>query len=159
MRKITKHLSYREVTKSWTAIKHGINNEPDSKQLDNIARLAKEIFESVRMHFNVPIGVVSCFRSFELNKLIGGANGSQHLADNDCAAIDLDADIYGQITNRAIFNYIKDNLEFDQLIYEFGDDNDPDWIHVSLAKEKNRNQILQAKKIRNKIYYDYYENN
>lgn len=139
---ISKHLTYREATKSRTAITHGINNDPDEYQLLNMLSLAQNIFEPVREHFKVPIAVTSFFRSDALNKRIRGASGSQHTKGE---AMDLDADVYGDLTNKQIFNYIKDCLVFDQLIWEFGDDNEPAWVHVSFKKVgHNRGQMLKA---------------
>jgi zinc D-Ala-D-Ala carboxypeptidase len=71
-------------------------------------------------------------------------------------AMDLDADVFGKVTNAQIFHYIKDNLEFDQLIWEFGTDDNPAWVHVSLSKNNNRNQILVAKKVEGKTVYEFY---
>jgi len=68
----------------------------------------------------------------------------------------LDADVYGGVTNAQIFNYIKDNLEFDQLIWEFGTEDNPAWVHVSLSKRNNRNQILRAYKVDGKTKYEIY---
>ena len=150
--KLSKHLSLKEVIKSNTATRKGIDNTPTDEHLYNLKRLAEEIFEPIRTHFNVPIGVSSGYRSIALNKAIGGSKTSQHSKGE---ALDLDADIYGKITNKQIFDFIKDNLVFDELIWEFGDDNNPDWVHVSYTNElrPNRKEILRAKKINGKTVY------
>jgi len=153
MERIGKYMSYNEVIRSYTARTRGIDNTPDKQQLANIKILYKEVFEPVREYFGVPIFLPSVFRSRGLNDAIGGANGSQHMA-NKGAAMDMDADVFGIITNRDIFEYIRDNLEFDQLIYEFGDDNNPEWVHVSFNKQFNRKQILRS--FRNKYNIVYY---
>jgi zinc D-Ala-D-Ala carboxypeptidase len=143
-RTISKNISYTEATKSATAIKRGIDNTPDSIALANMRYIAEKVFQPVRGRFCVPIAITSFYRSPALNRAIGGSSTSQHCKGE---AMDLDADVYGVITNRYIFNYIKDNLEFDQLIWEFGDDKEPAWVHVSLKKNGvNRKQILQAYK-------------
>lgn len=141
--KISEHISYTEATKSRTAIKYNIDNIPNATELKRMKLLAKVVFEPLREYFGVPIAVTSFFRSKELNKKIGGSSTSQHVKGE---AMDLDADVYGMITNKDIFYYIKDNLEFDQLIWEFGDSKEPAWIHVSLKKCNNRKNILVAYK-------------
>lgn len=143
MNRISEHISYQEATKSITAIRNGVRNAPNPVQIANMKRLAEAIFEPLRKHFGVPIWVSSFFRSFKLNQLVGGSKSSQHLATRG-AAIDLD-DVLGGVTNAMIFHYIKDNLDFDQLIWEFGDNKNPDWVHVSYVSQfQNRGIVLQA---------------
>lgn len=151
---ISEHISYAEATNSYTAKKEGINNTPNQEELKAMKFLAENIFEPLRKYFGVPIHIPSFFRSSELNIKIGGAKNSQHTKGE---AVDFDADRYGQITNKQIFNYIKDNLEFDQLIYEFGNDTNPDWVHVSCKDSDNRKQILRAIKKNGMIKYINYE--
>ena len=152
---LSKNLPLKEVTKSNTATINGIDNSPSGEHLLNLYYLAKNVFQPLRDHFDTPIGVSSGYRSKELNKLIGGSKTSQHCNGE---AIDLDADIYGKLSNADIFNYIKDNLEFDQLIWEFGNETKPDWVHVSI-KEKgvNRKQILRAIRVNKKQTYVLYD--
>jgi len=146
-RKISTNISYTEATKSITAIQKTIDNTPDTIALSNMRYIAENIFEVIRVRFCVPIAVSSFYRSPELNKEIGGSSNSQHVKGE---AMDIDADIYGVITNKYIFDFIKDNLQFDQLIWEFGDDKEPEWVHVSLTRcSENRKQILQAYKKKN----------
>jgi len=138
---LSKNLTLREVTKSDTAIRKGVSNEPNAEQLENLKVLANEVFQKIRDHFGVPIKVTSGFRSEALNKLIKGSKTSDHMKG---CAIDIDMD-GTSVTNAQIFNYIKDNLEFDQLIWEFGTDANPDWVHVSyVSTGKQRKQILKA---------------
>lgn len=140
--KISDHISYTEATKSRTAVKYGIDNKPTEKEMENMKAIAEAVFEPLREYFGVPISVTSFYRSKELNSKLGGSSTSQHCKGE---AMDLDADVFGMITNRQIFNYIKDNLDFDQLIWEFGDKKDPAWVHVSFKKNGgNRKQILVA---------------
>ncbi|NPV12899.1 MAG: peptidase M15 [Ignavibacteria bacterium] len=148
---ISKHLTYKEVTYSQTAIKNNIDNTPNEKQLSNIKLAADKIFEPLREWVGGPIYISSCFRSDKLNKKIGGANSSQHLANNG-AAFDID-DTYGYKTNKEMFHYILDNLEFDQLIWEFGNDNNPDWVHFSYNEGKNRKETLRSKMVDGKTVY------
>ena len=113
--------------------------------------MAANIFQPIRDHFNVPIGISSGYRSIELNNIIGGSSSSQHSKGE---ALDLDADIFGGCTNAEIFDYIKDNLVFDQLIWEFGDDENPNWVHVSYNKDRtNRMMMLKAYKVKGKTRY------
>lgn len=144
--KISEHISYTEATKSVTAIKKNIDNTPDDQTLDRMKYVAKEIFEPIREHFGVPIMVTSFYRCPKLNKAIGGSSTSEHVYGS---AMDLDADVLGMITNKDIFDYIKDNLTFNQLIWEFGTDKEPEWVHVSCKKEGNKNEIIRAYKEKN----------
>jgi hypothetical protein len=151
---LSKNLSLKEATKSVTAIRKGIDNHPDHDALMNLIDIANDVFQPLRDHFNVPIGISSGYRSKELNRAIGGSLKSQHTKGE---ALDIDADIYGQITNKQVFEYIKDNLEFDQLIWEFGDDYEPAWVHVSYKKHgENRRDILFASKKRGATVYESY---
>jgi hypothetical protein len=139
---ISKHLSLAEVIRSETAKRKGISNMPTEEHLDNFKALAENVFEKIRAHFGVPIHISSGYRSKELNKLIGGSSTSQHCF-GEAIDIDMDGSASG-VTNADIFNYIKDNLEYDQLIWEGGTDKNPDWVHVSYSKKKNRKQRLKA---------------
>ena len=147
---ISQHISDKEGVYSRTALRLGIKNKPNKEQLDNMKLLAKEIFEPLRAYANGPIKINSFFRSPELNKAIGGSGKSQHCHGQ---AIDLD-DTYGHLTNAEMFNFIREHLDFDQMIWEFGDDDNPDWVHVSYVSEKdNRNRCLLAYKDKNKTKY------
>ena len=151
---ISKHITYDEATVSSKAKELKINNDPNSKQLVNMKLLAENIFEKVREHFDTPIYISSFFRSSKLNTKIKGSSTSQHCA-NVGAAMDIDADVYKGVTNSEIFNYILENLNFDQLIWEFGDDENPAWVHVSYVSDLlNRKEVLKAYKDKdNKTVY------
>lgn len=110
--KLSKNLTLAEVTKSNTAIKYGISNQPTGEHLSNLIQIANKIFQPLRDHFNTPIAVSSGYRSKALNDMIGGASGSQHMKGE---AFDIDADAYGVIENWQIFDYIKNNLELINL--------------------------------------------
>jgi len=150
--KLSKNLTLKEVVKSNTATRKGIDNTPDQWAINNLQAVADHIFQPVRDHFGVPIGVTSGFRSKELNKVIGGSKYSQHMIGE---AIDIDADMYGKATNAQIFDFIKKNLEWDQMIWEFGDDENPAWIHVSFKEGGgNRKQIKRARRDeKSRTYY------
>jgi hypothetical protein len=140
---LSKNLSLAEVTRSETAKRKGVSNMPTEAHIANFKLLAEKVFQPIREHFGVPIHISSGYRSAALNKAIGGAASSQHCTGE---AIDIDMD-GTSITNAQIFNYIKDNLEFDQLIWEFGTDKNPDWVHVSYESTgKQRKQMLKAVK-------------
>ncbi len=147
---LSKNLSLAEATKSATAIKHGIANEPTLEHLQNLKNVAENVFQPIREHFAMPVGISSGYRSNALNDLIGGSKRSQHSKGE---ALDLDADIYGGITNRDIFEFIKNHLDYDQLIYEFGTDEEPAWVHVSYKSEGNRKEVLKAYKANGQTKY------
>ena len=151
---ISIHITYEEATVSTKAKELKISNDPNNKQLSNMKLLAENIFEKIRENFNVPIFISSFFRSAKLNTKLKGSSTSQHCA-NVGAAMDIDADVYKGVTNSEIFNYILDNLNFDQLIWEFGNDENPDWVHVSYVSDSlNRKEVLKASKDKNnKIVY------
>tara|TARA_B100000927_G_scaffold291661_1_gene295314 strand:- start:179 stop:640 length:462 start_codon:yes stop_codon:yes gene_type:complete len=150
MEKISKHISFKEGIKSNTATRLGINNTPDDYQVSNMVNIAINLFEPLREFVGGPIKINSFFRCEDLNRAIGGSSRSQHCEGR---AIDLD-DTFGHKTNAEMFRYIKDNLDFDQLIWEFGDDNNPDWVHVSfISFDENRKRSLKAERINGKTTY------
>ena len=146
---ISDHISLKEAIRSNTAKRLGIDNMPDNETLVTMQVTAQHVFEPLRQHFNEPIYISSFYRCKELNTAIGGSSKSQHCKGE---AIDID-DVYSKVTNADFFNYIKDRLEFDQLIWEFGDDESPDWVHVSYSLGKNRMRILKAIKENGRTKY------
>ena len=152
MEKISKHISFKEGIKSNTATRLGINNTPDDYQVSNMVNIAINLFEPLREFVGGPIKINSFFRCEDLNRAIGGSSRSQHCEGR---AIDLD-DTFGHKTNAEMFHYIKNNLDFDQLIWEFGDDNNPDWVHVSfISFDENRKRIMRAERVNGKTTYRY----
>lgn len=148
---LAKNLQLKELTKSDTAIKNGLDNYPTVEHLVNLTILANNVFQPLRDAMGAPVFISSGYRSEKLNELIGGSTTSQHSTGQ---AIDIDQDNRNsKISNSEIFDYIRYNLEFDQLIWEFGDDNEPDWVHVSYKVRDNRNQVLQAIKENGKTKY------
>ena len=144
---ISKHISEKEATKSVTALRLGIDNTPNGDSLSNMRLVAEKVFEPLRDWVGGAIKINSFYRSPALNEAIGGASDksgrqtSQHCKGQ---AIDID-DIYGHKTNKEMFDWIRDNIDFDQMIWEFGNEDNPDWVHVSyVSEEKNRNKILKA---------------
>ena len=135
MKNISKYISYQEATTSQTAVRKGIKNEPGDNELLAMQLVGIRVFDVIREHFKTPLRVSSFYRSPILNKAVGGAPFSQHVKGQ---AIDIQGT--GKVTNKMIFDYIKENLDFDQLINEYN----YSWVHVSyVSKEKNRKQILK----------------
>ena len=150
--RLSEHLSLAEVTRSDSAKRKGISNEPTAEHLENFKKLAENVFEKIRNHFGVPIHISSGYRSKALNDAVGGSKTSQH-STGEAIDIDMDGSSNG-VTNTMVFNYIKDNLEFDQLIWEFGTKESPDWVHVSYESSgKQRKQVLRATKSGGATHY------
>ena len=147
---ISKHISYKEGVYSNTATRKGIENDPNDDQLKCMETIAEEVFEPLRSYVGGPIKINSFFRSPELNKAIGGSGKSQHCKGQ---AIDID-DTFGRMTNAEMYHWIKEHLDFDQMIWEFGDDDNPAWVHVSyVSADDNRNRCLKAYKENGKTAY------
>ncbi len=152
---LSAHLSLAEVTRSDSAKRKGISNQPTPEHIENFKKLAEKVFEPIRKHFGVPIHISSGYRSKALNEAIGGSLTSQHCS-GEAIDIDMDGSASG-VSNADVFKYIKDHLEFDQLIWEFGTDKNPDWVHVSYESSgKQRKQILKAVKVGGKTSYKPY---
>ena len=139
--KLSNNLSLSEVTKSNTAIRRGIDNTPTDLHIINLKYLAKKVFQPIREHFGAAIYVSSGYRSKALNEAIGGSKSSFH---SHGMALDLDMDgRSNKITNADIFNYIKDNLPYSELIWEFGTEENPNWVHVAIAKGREDEKITK----------------
>ena len=152
MKKISKHISYKEATHSNFAKQHNITNKPKAEDVKNMELLAEMVFEPLREWVGCPIRVNSMFRSEKLNSSLKGSKTSSHMKGQ---AMDITSMACGKDnckSNLEMFYYIKDNLDFDQLIWEFGEE--PKWLHVSYNSEKdNRKQVLVTKK--RGVYYTY----
>ena len=147
---ISKHISDKEGVYSRTALRLDIDNIPEPYHLVNMQIIAELVFEPLREWVGGPVKINSFYRCKELNSAIGGSSRSQHCEGR---AIDID-DTFGHKTNAEMFDYIKDNLDFDQLIWEFGNDNNPDWVHVSyVSSDENRRRIMKAYKLNGKSKY------
>jgi len=150
MEKISKHISYKEGIKSNTAMRLNIDNSPEEYHLGNMNAVAINVFEPLREWVNGPIKINSFYRSVALNKAIGGSSRSQHCEGR---AMDID-DTFRYKTNAEMYEYIKENLSFDQMIWEFGTDKNPDWVHISyVSEEQNRNRCLKATRVNGKAMY------
>lgn len=153
MENISEHITYGEATNSPTAKSKGIKNIPDATTLKRMKLAAKMIFEPVRNYFDKPVYVSSFYRSPDLNVAIGGSKTSSHPRGE---ALDMDGDVYGSPSNVQIFEYIRDNLQFDQLIIEGIFDGKIAWVHCSYKETGNRNNILFMYKKNGKTIYEAY---
>lgn len=149
MSKITEHFTWEEFTLSQVAVRKGLDNSIPNKKIKlNIIALVEEVLEPLRRFIDAPIIITSGYRSLKLNKAIGGSVNSQHTKGE---AADI---ITPTMENRRLFKDIisawQDNIirGFDQLIWEFGDEHNPAWIHISYKRNfnKNRFEILRALK-------------
>ena len=150
--KLSQNLSLNEVTKSNTAMRRGIDNTPSEEHLENLKYVAEKVFQPIREHFGVPIYISSGYRSPELNEAIGGSPRSFH---SHGMALDLDQDGRNKgVSNADVFYFIKDNLQFTELIWEFGDETNPNWVHVAIAPgREDEKKIKIAEKVNNKTTY------
>jgi hypothetical protein len=154
--KLSEHLDLSEVTRSESAKRNGISNMPTEQHIANFKLLAENVFEPIRNNFRCPIHISSGYRSIELNRAIKGSLTSQH-CQGEAIDIDMDGSTNG-VTNKMVFDYIKDNLEFDQLIWEFGTSQNPDWVHVSYESTgKQRKQVLKATRVNGSTQYSPYK--
>jgi phosphoribosylaminoimidazole-succinocarboxamide synthase len=152
--KLSEHLDLAEVIKSDSAKRNGISNMPTPEHIENFKKLAVNVFEPIRKHFGVPIHISSGYRSKELNAVIGGVKTSDHLFG---MAIDLDQQGHGSgVTNKQVFDFIKDNLKFKQLIWEGGTKQEPDWVHVSYDEKNLKKEVLLATMVKGKMQYSKY---
>lgn len=153
MDKISAHISYAEATRSDVAVRKGLSNTPNAKQLENIKMWAEKVFEPTRAYISTkrgkdsPITINSIFRSAEVNKAVGGSGTSSHCAGEKTGIEEAAGDIeahYPDFTNKDLFLLLKEKGSWDQLIWEFGDSNQPAWVHVGFRKQGNRMQVLRA---------------
>jgi len=150
--KLSKNLSLSEVTYSQTAIRKDIDNSPTDTHIENLKYVAEKVFQPIREHFGVPIYISSGYRSKALNEAIGGSQTSFH---SHGMALDLDQDGRNKgVSNADVFYYIKDNLQFTELIWEFGTEDNPNWVHVAIAKGREEEKKIKiAEKIEGKTKY------
>ena len=150
---IGKYLTLEECCKSATALRLGIDNKPNQQQIIALNTLTVNIYDKCCEKFLVKIPVVSGFRSKDLNDAISGSSqSSQHMRGE---AFDLDLDgTFNGVNNAQLFEYIHSHLSFDQLIWEFGTEKSPAWIHVSYdVSGKNRKNVFYSAKNNGKVHY------
>ena len=136
---LTRNFTLSELTKSDTAIRKGINNNPNAEQVEKLKALCENILQPVRDHFG-RVKVTSGFRSVELCLAINSSANSQHTR-----AEAADFEVMGT-SNAEVFDWIKDNLDWDQMILEFYTPGEPNsgWVHCSWVAENPRKQLLRA---------------
>ena len=153
---IGKYLTLEECCKSATAIRLGIDNKPNQQQIIALQTLATNVYDKVCEKFLLKIPVTSAFRSKALNDAISGSSGSSQHMRGEAMDLDLDGTTNG-VLNVQIFNYIRFNLDFDQLIWEFGTDSNPDWVHVSYdVAGKNRRNVFKGFRANGRTHYKPY---
>ena len=150
--KLTANITLDELTKSQVAERKGIDNNPRPEQIENLKALAVNVLQPIRSHFDKPLIISSGFRCAQLCVEIGSSVNSQHVADDEAAAADFE--IPG-VDNRELATWIKNELEYDQLILEFYKDGEPasGWIHCSYSRNSNRQQWLRANRVDGKTQY------
>ena len=141
---LSKHVTRSEFERSETAINRGIDNSMNEFEIERAKLVCENCFEPIRAKVGAPIRINSGFRSGALNKAIGGSKTSQHSLGE---AIDLD------LHDRNLFEWIIDNVEFDQLIFEGGTTDKADWFHISYRKGRLRKQVLRMVKKGGKTIY------
>jgi hypothetical protein len=159
-KRISNNITYKEATKSRKAIERGLDNTPNEEQLSNMILVAENVFQPLREHYGWAIGITSFFRADLVNKAVGGASSSKHKKGE---AIDIDADVYEQtfedgceFTNKHIFDWIVANCDFDTIIWEYGTDEEPAWVHVTYSAVNNRKRKLKV--VRNRLGKPQYSN-
>lgn len=149
-----KYFSLAEVERSDHAKRLGISNRLPIQYYDNVQIMVDNLLDPLRTFYGKPILISSWYRSAELNRAIGGAIGSHHMI---AAAVDIDLDAVSPTENAKIFNIIKDNFQFHTLIWEFGTNENPSWVHVSYLKNDLPKKVLRAYSINGKTKYEPYE--
>ena len=140
---VTMHFTIEEMYASATAKAKGIDNKPNVQQMINLVYLCAYVLEPLRVAMNEPIKIGSGFRSRALNKAVGGVYNSQHMK-GQAADLCIDGDLK---KGRRWFDYIKNHLPFDQLIWEKNPKTGNYWVHVSFVFpdfEKNRKQVIDG---------------
>ena len=133
-----KYFTIEELTRSATATARGIDNTPTPEIKANLERLVDKVLDGLREIYGKPITVNSGYRCPELNKAVGGSKTSDHMK-----GFSADITASNKKENATLFQIIKDKFDFDQLIWEKGNSEYPDWIHVSYNPNRLRKQVLK----------------
>ena len=148
---LSSNFSLKEMTQSQTALRLGLDNEPNEEQKENLKQLCLNVLQPLRDYYETPIKVTSAFRAAKLSEAIGSSSKSQH-----CLGMAADFEIFS-VPNNEVSDWIKENLMFDQLILEFWKPGEPNsgWIHCSYNPEinSNRKEYLMAIKTDGKTEY------
>jgi zinc D-Ala-D-Ala carboxypeptidase len=146
---LTKSFTLNELTKSQEATRLGIENIPNEEHIENLRILCEKILQPLRDFYGMPVSVSSGYRSATLCEAVGSSSKSQHTKGQA-----VDFEIFG-IANKDLADWIVQNLDYDQCILEFWNENEPNsgWVHCSYSINGNRKQYLKAQKIDGKIVY------
>jgi hypothetical protein len=147
---LSKYATLDECSRSVTASRLGIDNNPPLEVRDNLREICSKVFDPCREFVGGPLAIASGYRCPKLNKAVGGSKTSEHMLGQ---ALDIDCDTFGGKTNAELFYFIKDNLDFNQLIWEFGTDKNPEWVHVSYSRLHNKKKVIKATKVKGKTIY------
>jgi hypothetical protein len=147
---LSKYATLDECSRSVTASRLGIDNNPPLEVRDNLREICSKVFDPCREFVGGPLAIASGYRCPKLNKAVGGSKTSEHMLGQ---ALDIDCDTFGGKTNAELFYFIKENLDFNQLIWEFGTDKNPEWVHVSYSRLHNKKKVIKATKVKGKTIY------
>ena len=147
---LSKYATLDECSRSVTASRLGIDNNPPLEVRDNLREICSKVFDPCREFVGGPLAIASGYRCPKLNKAVGGSKTSEHMLGQ---ALDIDCDTFGNKTNAELFYFIKENLDFNQLIWEFGTDKNPEWVHVSYSRLHNKKKVIKATKVKGKTIY------
>jgi hypothetical protein len=146
---LSKSFTLNELTKSQEATRLGIDNTPNEEHVENLKILCEKILQPIRDFYGMPLSVSSGYRSVALCEAVGSSSKSQHTKGQAA-----DFEIFG-VANKEVADFIVQNLEYDQCILEFWNENDPNsgWVHCSYSVNGNRKQYLKAEKLNGRIVY------
>ena len=146
---LSKSFTLNELTKSQEATRLGIENIPNEEHIENLKILCEKILQPLRDYYGLPVSISSGYRSVALCEAIGSSAKSQHTKGQAA-----DFEIFG-VANKDVSDFIVQNLDYDQCILEFWNENEPNsgWVHCSYSINGNRKQYLKAQKVNGKIVY------
>ena len=146
---LSKSFTLNELTKSQEATRLGIDNTPNEEHILNLKLLCENVLQPIRDFYGMPLSVSSGYRSAALCESIGSSSKSQHTKGQAA-----DFEIFG-VANKDLADFVVKNLDYDQCILEFWNENEPNsgWVHCSFNKDNNRKQYLQAQKLNGRVVY------
>ena len=146
---LSKSFTLNELIKSQEATRLGIENIPNKEHVENLKILCEKILQPLKDYYGLPVSISSGYRSIALCEAIGSSAKSQHTKGQAA-----DFEIFG-LANKEVADFIVQNLEYDQCILEFWNENEPNsgWVHCSYSINGNRKQYLKAQKVNGKIVY------
>jgi hypothetical protein len=146
---LSKSFTLNELTKSQEATRLGIENIPNEEHIENLKILCEKILQPIRDFYGMPVSVSSGYRSAALCEAVGSSSKSQHTKGQAA-----DFEIFG-VANKDLADFVVKNLDYDQCILEFWNENDPNsgWVHCSYNPSGNRKQFLKAEKLNGRVVY------